>query len=90
MTGFMKTTFRARWWLEARAIEHQRRAASAYAALHTQQERLARGPRSSTSAYYRARTLKDMVRVQHAAAYHAAIARECLLAALWLKGGQDQ
>lgn len=90
MSGFMKTAFRARWYLEARAIEYQAFAAGAHEALHAQQERLARGPRSSTSAYYRARTLRDMVRVQHAAAYHAAVARECLLAALRLRGGQDQ
>lgn len=83
MSDFTKTTFRARWYLEARASEYQAFAAGAHEALYGQQGIL---PRMGTKT----RMLKDMVRVQHAAAYHAAIARECLLAALRLREGQDQ
>ena len=88
MTGFMKTTPHVLGWLEARAIEHQTRAANAYRAAHVGQDSL---NKATAARYARVREVptKDLVRIQHAAAYHAAIARECLLAALWLKGGQD-
>ena len=89
MTGFMKTASQARWWLEERAFEYQTHAASAYRAAHVVQDSL----NKATAARYaqvREASIKDLVRIQHAAAYHAAIARECLLAALRLKGGQDQ